>query len=121
MAVRDMADEVAALMEDRLGIGGRGLAEKLRRGGRLLPRRIRREAGRLARAAEATQNPRLIPLQDMERLRRAHGLCVGHLRPIGLWRRRRGRLADLLAFGVFVVLLAGGAVLALAVWRGPAP
>lgn len=121
MAVRDMADEVAALMEDRLGIGGRGLAEKLRRGGRLLPRRIRREAGRLARAAEAAQNPRLIPLQDMERLRRAHGLCVAHLRPIGLWRRRRGRLADLLAFGVLVLVLAGGTVLALAVWRGLVP
>lgn len=117
MLVQSMADEVAALMEDRLRIGGRGLGEKLHRGGRLLPRRIRHEAELLAQAALAVQNPRLVPLQDMERLRRAHDTCVAHLRPIGLWGRRWHRIADLAAFAAFILLLAGAAVLALAIWR----
>ena len=119
MAVRDQADFGAALVGDRLRNGGRGLAGKQPR--RRGPRPPGLTDPHASRGAEGRQSPRLLPVQEMQRLRRAPGLCVAHLRPIGLWRRRRGRLADLLAFGVFVVLLAGGAVLALAVWRGPAP
>ena len=43
-SIQQMADRVAQLMEERLRLRGTGLEEKLRRGGRLLPRRRSRSS-----------------------------------------------------------------------------
>ena len=60
VTIQQMADRVAGLMEERLRIRGVGLAEKLRKGGRLLPRRVRVAAEFLAQAAAMAQNAKLL-------------------------------------------------------------
>jgi len=48
VAIQQMADRVAQLLEEKLSLGGRDLAAKLRRGKRLLPRKVRDAADALA-------------------------------------------------------------------------
>ncbi|MFA5537714.1 MAG: hypothetical protein WDA23_00780, partial [Gemmobacter sp.] len=66
VTVQQMADRVAALMEERLRIRGRGLAEKVKRGGRALPRKVRREAEYLAEVADLAQHPKVQTMLDHE-------------------------------------------------------
>ena len=61
ITVQQMADRVAGLMEDRLRVRGGGLAEKLKRGGRALPHKVRHEAEYLAKAAALAQIPSFWP------------------------------------------------------------
>ena len=63
-----LGDRVAGLMEERLGVRGKGLTEKLRRGGRLLPRGVRAQAQELAALSEKAQNPKLLVQIDPARV-----------------------------------------------------
>ncbi|MEZ5779130.1 MAG: hypothetical protein R3E44_12295 [Paracoccaceae bacterium] len=115
--VQEMAASVAALLETRLKLRGRDLPEKLRRGRRRLPRKIRREAEYLAAAAEQARHPKLSVQLDRDRIVAAHEACLGYLRPIGAAARRRAVLLDMLtgvgsAVFVGLVLLVG-----LMIWR----
>ncbi len=116
--VQQMADRIAALMEDRLRIRGQSLSEKLRRGGRALPLRVRRAATELARAADLSHHPKLAPRVDPARVRRAYGRCLHHLRPIGAGRRRGDYLLALAARSGAAVLAALAMVIGALVWRG---
>jgi hypothetical protein len=117
-SIKQMADHVAALMQQRLHVGGASLAEKLRRGGRALPRSVRSEAAFLAEASRQATNPRLLPLIDRDRVARAHDICLRHLQGLDRKARRRAALmgiASSIAFSLFAV-----GVLAVVVlwWRG---
>ncbi|MCV2873531.1 hypothetical protein OEZ71_14615 [Defluviimonas sp. WL0050] len=109
MTVTEMADDVAGLIEARLRIRGEGLAEKLRRGGRLLPRKVRREAEYLLHASEQDQIPKLRMQLDQARIANAYHACLTHLKPLGALERRRALFLDVLesaGFAVFAVLVA---------------
>jgi len=117
-SIEQMADRVAALMQQRLHVGGASLSEKLRRGGRALPRSVRSEAALLAEASRQAANPKLLPQIDRDRVARAHDTCLRHLQGLDRAARRRSALmgvASSVAFSLFAV-----AVLVLAVlwWRG---
>ena len=116
--IQQMADRVASLMDERLGIGGDGLKAKLKRGGRLLPHRVRVAAGKLADAAEMAKNPRLLMQVDEGALAEAYDLCVRHLGSINRRERRIGALVGFLASIAFGVLVLAGVVLAVLRWRG---
>lgn len=117
-SVIQMADRVAALLEERLGLRGDGLAAKLKRGGRQLPRAVRSEAEWLARAAAMAENPRLAVQVDQARAAQAYDICVRHLRQARKWDRR-GEMAITVMGRVAVILLATAAlVVGLAWWRG---
>ena len=60
VTIQQMADRVAEMMQQKLRLRGRGLAEKTRRAGRLLPKKVRAAAVALAEAAALAQNPRQI-------------------------------------------------------------
>ena len=65
VTIQQMADRVAQLLEERLGLGGRDLSAKLKRAGRVLPKKVR-DAGRLlAQSAQKGQNPKLLGQIDM--------------------------------------------------------
>lgn len=118
VTIEQMANRVAGLMEERLHIRGKGLSEKLRRGGRALPRRVRSEAELLAASAVQAQNPRLLMQMDEARVAQAYDICVRHLGSIDAWGRRRALfmgVASSVAFSLFVV---GALVLAVLAWRG---
>ena len=117
-SIEQMADRVAALMQQRLQVGGASLSEKLRRGGRALPRSVRSEAALLAEASHQAANPRLLPQIDRDRVERAHDICLRHLEGVNRSARRRAvwmGLASSIAFSLFAV---GLLVLVLLWWRG---
>lgn len=110
VAIQQMADRVAALMEERMGIRGADLAAKVRKAGRSLPRKIRAAATDLADAAERSQNPKLLVQIDQAKVAADYDLCVRHLMTV----RRGGVIAGLLtnvAGTLLVGLMLLGAVI----------
>jgi hypothetical protein len=117
-SIEEMADSIAALMEQRLLIRGATLADKLRRGGRSLPRGIRAEAALLADAARQAGHPRLLHQIDLGRVTRAHETCLRHLQGLNRAARRRAAImgtVESIAFRLLAVALLLAAVL---YWRG---
>lgn len=118
VTIQQMADRVAGLLEERLRIRGTGLSEKLRKGGRLLPRKVRAAAEYLAQAAALAQNPKLLMQIDNGAVAEAYDQCLRHLGGVDAGDRRRGLIVGVaasIAFSVLVVTLLLGAVL---YWRG---
>jgi hypothetical protein len=118
VAIQQMADRVAQLLDERLGIGGRDLAAALRKAGRLLPKRVREAAGLLADAAEKARNPKLLGQIDMGAVSDAYDTCLKHLSAIDPDTRRRNTFSGMVGFiggGIFLLAVAIFAVL---MWRG---
>lgn len=118
VSIQQMADRVAELMEQRLHIKGAGLREKLRRGGRLLPRGIRNAAEALASAAEQAQNPRLLLQLDPEKVARSYDLAVKHLSGLGARARRVAALTNFAASLALIALAVFALVVGVLYWRG---
>ncbi len=118
VAIQQMADRVAQLLEERLGLTGRDLAAKLRRGGGELPRKVRDGAELLAQSAEKAQNPKLFAQIDMGAVTEAYDACVRHLMKVDPKSRRRETVASMVSFVGYGVLFLVIAILILLVWRG---
>lgn len=118
VTVQQMAARVAQLMEDRLNVRGTTLPEKLRRGGRRLPRRVRTQAAYLAEAAEKARVPKLQIQLDHQRIASAYDGCVKHLRPIGMSARRRAYAVSVISSAGLAVFATGALFLAFLIWRG---
>jgi hypothetical protein len=118
VAIQQMADRVAQLMDERLGIGGRDLSASLRKGGRMLPKRVRESAELLATSAEKAKNPKLLGQIDMGAVSDAYDACLKHLTGIDPNERRRSTFSGMVGFvGGGIFLLAVG-IVALLAWRG---
>lgn len=118
VTIQQMADRVAQLLEERLGLGGKGLAAKMKRAGRTLPRKVRDAGKLLAGAAQKAQNPKLLGQIDMGEVTEAYDVCLKHLIAIDPVGRRRDYFASFLGsvgFGILVLALAIAGFLA---WRG---
>jgi hypothetical protein len=118
VTIQQMAERVSGLMEERLAVRGATLTDKLRKGGRLLPRRVRLAAGRLAKAGTYAQNPKLLLQVDEGEVSKDFDICVRHLTAINAgagMRRMLGSMVTQVAFGLLVL---GVAVIAVLKWRG---
>jgi hypothetical protein len=118
VAIQQMADRVAGLLEERLNLGGRDLGTKLRRSGRILPKKVREAAQLLAVAAEKSKNPKLLGQIDMGEVADAYDACVRHLTAIDPAGRRRDTVAGMIGsvgFGILALILG---IIALLAWRG---
>lgn len=118
VTIQQMADRVAGLLEERLHIRGGSLADKLARGGRRLPRRVRQAAEVLARAAQMAQNPKLLIQIDEGQVAEAYDRCLRYLGPLGAKGRRWFILQSMVAQIVFGLIVVAAAALLLARWRG---
>lgn len=118
VTIQQMADRVAGLMEERLRVRGTGLAEKLRKSGRLLPRRVRVQAELLAQSAALAQNPKLMMQMDQAAVAQAYDVCVRHLGAVNAWERRKGAIMGVAASIAAAMLMIGGLVLVVLRWRG---
>ena len=118
VTITQMADRVSALIEDRLGVRGRSLGDKLHKAGRRLPRRVREAARYLADAAEMAQNPKLLVRVDEGEVATAYDTCLRHLNTQNRGERRKTALLGALASAAFGVLVVTVLVIALAYWRG---
>lgn len=116
--VQQMADRVAALIEERLRVRGNGLAEKVKRAGRTLPRKVREAATRLADAAMMAQNPKLLVQIDEEQVAADYDLCLRHLSGISVGDRWVGWLINFGANTVITLIFVAILVLCVLYWRG---
>lgn len=116
--IEQLADEVALKMQDRMSVGGKGLAAKLRRAGRLLPRDVRRQALFLAEAEKLVQNPKLIKMIDPAKVQAAHRICLGYLDGLNPGERRKRMLLSMVTSTAFAILVVAGLYIAVLVWRG---
>jgi hypothetical protein len=117
-AIQQMADRVAALMDEKLDVRGRTLGDRLRRGAGKLPRAVRAEARFLESAAAQAQNPKLMVQIDDACVVRAFDACLRYLNGVDRKARHRAMLAGMassIAFSLFVV---GVLFLAVLYWRG---
>lgn len=114
----EMAAALADLLHRKLGVGGAGLEARVRRAGRLLPRRIRRQALAIAEAEERAANPRLARQNDPAALRRAFAEVEAHLRKIDPADRRIGAAIGLASSIAFSLLAVAAGLVAYLRWRG---
>ncbi len=105
-------------LHDKLGLRGKTLRSRLRRAGRLLPRRLRAEGGYLVEAQKKLEHPRLATQVDPGRVSRAFDAFDQHLKGIDPADRRRSRLVHWLAGLVFNLLILGALVLLVLRWQG---
>jgi hypothetical protein len=118
VAIQQMADRVAQLLEEKLGITGADLAARLRKGGRLLPKRVREAAQLLSDTAEKAKNPKFLAQIDMGAVSDAYDACLKHLSTIDPAARRGDTLSGMVRFiggGLFLLTLG---IIAVLVWRG---
>ena len=118
VAIQQMADRVAALLEERLRVRGRSLAVKLRRGGRALPRKVRTAAETLAAAAEKARHPKLMGQIDRGAVADAYTACMQHLSGIDPKARWRDMLANMVSFIGFGIMFLVIGLLTVLIWRG---
>jgi hypothetical protein len=118
MTPQQQAQEIADLIGARLGVGGDGLDTKLRKAGRLLPRRIRRDAQALVQAAEFAGHPKLARLVDTDAQRRAYRDCKRFLEQIDGSERLIRMTLGLVTANAFNFLAVSTALIAVLVWRG---
>jgi hypothetical protein len=118
VTIQQMADRVAGLMEERLSIRGTGLAAKLRKGGRLLPRKVRLAAETLADRAEKAENPKLLTQISIEEVSAAYDTCVRHLSALQPGRRRANMLIGMAGSVAFSLLMVAGLAVAFLAFRG---
>lgn len=118
VTIHQMADRVAQLLEERLGLGGRDLSAKLKRAGRMLPKKVRDSGKVLAAAAHKAQNPKLLGQIDMGDVTEAYDVCVKHLIAIDPVGRRRDLFAGMVGSVWLGVLVLAVALLGFLAWRG---
>jgi len=105
-------------MEQRLRVRGSGLGEKLHKGGRKLPRRVRLAAEGLLAAAAMAQNPKLWAQVDQETVAQAYDICVRHLNGVDGNDRRKRAVVSVAASVAFSVLAVAGLLFVVLRWRG---
>ena len=118
VTIQQMADRVAGLMEEKLRVGGKGLAVKVRRAGRRLPKQVRIAAAALIQATQMAQSARLMHQIDDELVAEAYDICVRHLGGVDIADRRKGLIVGIAASIAFSLLVVSGLVLAVVWWRG---
>lgn len=116
--IHDKAAEVADLMKERLGVRGNDLGAKLRHTGRMMPKRIKRDAAYLAEACTMAENPKLSRMIDHDRINAAHLACMTFLQEVDVADRRKGVVLGILASLVLVLIVVTVMVLSVLVWRG---
>jgi hypothetical protein len=118
VTIQQMADRVAELMEQRLRIRGKGLAEKTRKAGRALPKRVRVAAENLAQAAEAAQNPKMYLQLDTEKIAADYDICLKHLGGAAGGWAGRSMLGTIVTGILFSLLTVAVLVVVVIWWRG---
>ena len=118
VTIQQMADRIAALLEERLRIRGAGLGAKMRRAGRTLPRNVRQAGRRLAAAAAMAQNPKLLPQVDEGKVAADYDLCLRYLSGLSLWDRRKAVFVGTATSIIFILLAVALLTAGVLRWRG---
>lgn len=107
-ALMTKLEEIDRLMAERLRLRGPTLADKLRKAGRLLPRKVSREAAYLAQAQHFVQTPKMARRIDETRVIAAHRIVAEYLRSVDPNERRKDMILGVFGIVAFNILLFGG-------------
>lgn len=110
--------EVHALLREKLRLRGRTLAAQLRRGGRLLPRDVRRDATYLAQVVPLADHPKLQRLIDPSKVTSAHSSVIKYLEGIDPAVQRRVMFLTVVTGIAFAIFTTGVLVIVVLWWRG---
>lgn len=113
-----LTTDIRSLLETQLRIRGATLDAQIRRAGRLLPRKVRREAAFLLQANLLVQNPKLARMISAERVGQAHQAISTYLKSVDPKERARTRLLNYTGFIALNGLLLAGGIIAILIWRG---
>lgn len=117
IAVQDQISETVALLRSQLGVGGKDLSKALRKARHRLPRRIYRQATKLAKVENMASHPKLRLTLDTPALAKAAREVQEHLRSIDVADRRKGWMLGALGALAFNILLLAFLVIAFMFWR----
>lgn len=118
VTIQQMTERVEDLMQRRLGVKGKDLADRVHRGRRLLPRKVRLAADALAHAQTASHNPKLLLQLDEEAVAKDYDICVRYLSNLNRRERIKGILLSLTATILFSLVGVVALVIGVLVWRG---
>jgi hypothetical protein len=118
MSYEERAAHLADMIEERLGVRGRGLAAKLKRAGRLLPKHVHRDAEILLEAIGLQSHPKLARRIDAKSVALASDNVEAHLSGIDPKARRVDRFLNLLASNAVNLLVTATLVICVLLWRG---
>lgn len=110
--MKQVADGLAQMMAERLGVRrGETLAEKLRKGGRLLPKKVRREAAYIAETEARMEVPKFAFQYDAARIEKAEKMVRRFLEEVDPADRRKGIVLGILGWLAFNFLVISGLVI----------
>jgi hypothetical protein len=112
------AESLRALLEEKYRLRGRTLEQALRRAGRRLPRRHRRQVAALLAARKRAEHPRLALQMDHGGILKGCEEVRSYLKSVDPVAARRERLLDLGALIGFYILATIGLTIAFLWWRG---
>ena len=112
------SDALHTLLKAKLGLRGKTLAVQLKSAGRLLPKRLHKDGQVIVSALSNAHHPKLAVRIDQARLGTAFANFTNHLDEIDPKDRRKGKLLGWLGGQVFNLILIGGGLIALLMWRG---
>jgi len=116
--IEQKAEDIFDALGRKLRLRGKTLAVRVKKAGRLLPRRLRRDLAYMSEALEVAGNPRLARQVDLKRIERTHRYALSWLRDVDPSAQARD-LAWETAWRVsLAVLVVGGGLLAVLAWRG---
>jgi hypothetical protein len=118
IAVQDQIAETVALLRAQLGVSGKDLTKALRKARHRLPRRIYRQATKLAKVEGLASHPKLRLTLDTPALAKAAREVQEHLRDIDVADRRKGWWLGALGALAFNILLFGAIILGFMMWQG---
>lgn len=110
--------ELSALLARKLDVAGSDLATVTRRAGRLLPRRLRREAQYLVDLETLANHPKLRSQLDPGRVKRADRRLRAYVRLRDPKKIRMDRFLGRLGSLVFNLLVLAALVISVLAWRG---
>lgn len=106
-----MAAALSLLLHQKLGVKGGGLEAKVVSAGRLLPRRIRRQAMIVVEAEKVSASPKLSRMIDRRALERAYREVGDFLDAIDPGERRKTRIINFIGLLSLNLLAVGGILL----------
>ena len=118
---KDMAAKsrkLRGLMEEKLGVKGRDLAQSLRRAGRRLPRGVRSRGAVLIRAEMLAQNPKTARQVDVAAVEQSYEVVRSHLQALDVAELRKARLLGVTAAVVANLIAVAAMFIVWLWWRG---
>ena len=106
---QNQVDEMRKLLHARLRARGKTLAVQVRKAGRQLPRRIRKDAQVVVSAMSLADNPKTARMLDTSEAMRAAQNVITHLQTIDPYDRLKGKVLGLLGV-ISAVILVGFAL-----------